>query len=233
MLPFCVLDGTIITAMRTSAVAGVQAKYCAPSDTTTAALIGAGVIGRTMVMAVCEAIPTLKTIYLCDIDLPKAQALAAEYDGKFGVEIIPTADSKAAAAKSELIVGETTARTPFIDKDWVKPHSAVVCVAGEANEDVVKMADVLVVDYWKQMVTFKNKSIVQVFDQGGITEDDILEISDLVLGTSARTDDEQFIYACSIGLGALDIMVAYQIFQNASAMGLGTRLKMWDKPLWE
>ncbi len=233
VLPFCVLDGTIITAMRTSAVAGVQAKYCAPSDTAAATLIGAGVIGRTMVMSICEAIPTLKTIYLCDIDLPKAEALAAEYEGKYGVEIIPTDDSKTAAAKSELIVGETTARTPFIDKDWVKPHSAVVCVSNEANEDIVKMADVLVVDYWKQMVTFKNKAIVQVFEQGTITKDDILEISDLVLGTPARTSDDQFIYACSLGLGALDITVAYQIYKNASAMGLGTKIKMWDSPLWE
>ena len=64
--------------MRTSAVAGVQAKYCAPSDTKTATLIGAGVIGETMVMSICEAIPTVKTIYICDLDLPKAEKIAAE-----------------------------------------------------------------------------------------------------------------------------------------------------------
>lgn len=234
VLPFCILDGTIITAMRTSAVAGVQAKYCAPSDTKTATLIGAGVIGETMVMAICEAIPTVKTIYICDLDLPKAEKIAAEYKDKYpGVEIIPTADSKAAAAKSELIMGETTARTPFIDKEWVKPHSAIVCVSNEAAKDVPLMADVKVVDYWKQMVTFKNKSIVQAFDAGEITKDQILETSDLVLGKPCRTNDDQFIYACSLGLGALDITVAYKLYQNAMKMGLGTKIKMWDKPLWE
>ena len=95
------------------------------------------------------------------------------------------------------------------------------------------MADALVVDYWEQMVTFKNKSVVEAFDSGDITRDDILEIGDLVLGKPARTDDGQFIYACSMGLGALDIMVAYEIFKRASAMGLGTKLRLWDKPLWE
>ena len=234
VLPFCILDGTIITAMRTSAVAGVQAKYCAPSDTKTATLIGAGVIGETMVMAICEAIPTVKTIYICDLDLPKAEKIAAEYKDKYpGVEIIPTADSKAAAAKSELIMGETTARTPFIDKEWVKPHSAIVCVSNEANKDIPLMADVKVVDYWKQMVTFKNKAIVQAFDAGEISKDQILETSDLVLGKPCRTSDDQFIYACSLGLGALDITVAYKLYQNAMKMGLGTKIKMWDKPLWE
>ena len=234
VLPFCVLDGTIITAMRTSAVAGVQAKYCAPSDTKTATLIGAGVIGETMVMSICEAIPTVKTLYICDIDLPKAQKIAEEYKGKYeGVEIIASSDSKACAAKSELIMGETTARKPFIDKTWVKPHSAIVCVSHEADGDVAMMADVKVVDYWKQMVTFKNKPIVQLFDAGGHTEDDLLETSDLALGKPVRTSDDQFIYACSIGLGALDITVAYKIYQNAMKMGLGTKVKMWDKPLWE
>ncbi|MBR3720103.1 MAG: ornithine cyclodeaminase family protein [Firmicutes bacterium] len=234
VLPFCILDGTIITAMRTSAVAGVQAKYCAPSDTKTATLIGAGVIGETMVMSICEAIPTVKTIYICDLDLPKAEKIAAEYKDKYpGVEIIPTADSKAAAAKSELIMGETTARTPFIDKTWVKPHSAIVCVSNEATKDVALMADVKVVDYWKQMVTFKNKAIVKAFDAGEITKDQILETSDLVLGKPCRTNDDQFIYACSLGLGALDITVAYKLYQNAMKMGLGTKIKMWDKPLWE
>ena len=231
VLPFCIQDGTIITAMRTSAVAGLQAKYCAPSDTDTATLIGAGVIGRTMIMAICEAIPTVKTIYLCDLDLEKAQQVAKESEGKYGVTIIPTSDSKAAAAKSQLIVGETTARTPFIDKSWVKPHSAIVCVSNEATTDVVKVADVNVVDYWKQIITFKNKAITQVFDAGEITKEEVLETSDLVLGKPCRTSDEQFIYACS--LGALDITVAYALYQNAVKLGLGTKVKLWDKPLWE
>jgi len=233
VLPFCIQDGTIITAMRTSAVAGVQAKYCAPSDTKTATLIGAGVIGRTMIMAICEAVPTVKTIYLCDLDLPKAEQVAKESAGMYDVEIICTSDSKAAAAKSELIVCETTARTPFVDKSWAKPHSAIVCVSNEATQDLVMEADVKVVDYWKQMVTFKNKAIVQLHDEGKISKDEILETSDLVLGKPCRTSDDQFIYACSLGLGALDITCAYAIYEKAQEMGLGTKVKMWDKPLWE
>ena len=52
VLPFCILDGTLITAMRTSAVAGVFAKYTAPKNTETVTLVGAGFIGRTMIMSV-------------------------------------------------------------------------------------------------------------------------------------------------------------------------------------
>ena len=54
-----------------------------------------------------------------------------------------------------------------------------------------------------------------------------------MLGAPVRTSDEQFIYACSLGLGALDITVAYAIYQKAMELGIGTKVKMWDKPLWE
>ena len=99
VLPFCILDGTLITAMRTSAVGGVLAKYAAPSNATTATLVGAGVIGRTMVSAIHEALPQIKTMYLCDLDVAKAEEIAQEYSEKLGVEIIPTSDSKGCGAE--------------------------------------------------------------------------------------------------------------------------------------
>ena len=36
-----------------------------------------------------------------------------------------------------------------------------------------------------------------------------------------------------MGLGALDIMIAYQLYRNATEMGIGTKVNLWDKPLWE
>lgn len=36
-----------------------------------------------------------------------------------------------------------------------------------------------------------------------------------------------------MGLGALDIMIAYQLYLNATKMGIGTKVNLWYKPLWE
>ena len=36
-----------------------------------------------------------------------------------------------------------------------------------------------------------------------------------------------------MGLGALDIMIAYSMYLNAKKMGLGVTLHQWDNPLWE
>ena len=43
VLPFCIMDATLITAMRTSAVAGLFAKYTAPKNAKVATLVGAGI----------------------------------------------------------------------------------------------------------------------------------------------------------------------------------------------
>ena len=37
----------------------------------------------------------------------------------------------------------------------------------------------------------------------------------------------------ALGLGALDIMISYEMYLKAKAEGIGTVLKMYDKPLWE
>lgn len=235
VLPFCILDGTLITAMRTSAVAGVFAKYTAPKNTQTATFVGAGVIGRTMLLAMNEALPTLKTIYLADLDLSKAEALAKEYQDQIKAEIIPTSDSKASALKSEFIVTQTTASEPFIDKSWI--HQGITLINMASNEvhiDVVEEMDGYFVDYWKQMITYKGKVITQMYEKGSISKEDVTEISELVLGKKpGREHAKQSLYCSSMGIGALDIMVAYQIFQNAVEMKLGTTAKLWDNPMWE
>jgi ornithine cyclodeaminase len=79
-----------------------------------------------MISAVHEALPQIKTMYLCDIDVAKAEGIAKEYGDSLGVEIIPTSDSKAAALKSQLIVGETTAPKPFMDTSWLTPGCGLV-----------------------------------------------------------------------------------------------------------
>ena len=234
VLPFCILDGTLITAMRTSAVGGLMAKYAAPSNADTACLVGAGVIGRTMISAVHEALPQIKTMYLCDIDVAKAEGIAKEYGDSLGVEFIPTSDSKAAALKSQLIVGETTAPKPFMDTSWLTPGCGLVSMhSNEVIEDVFLEADGIVADYWTQLKQHTNP-LSKLTKEGKLDESQIMDLSELVLGTrKLRTSDDQFVAAASMGLGALDIMIAYQLYLNATEMGIGTKVNLWDKPLWE
>ena len=99
---------------------------------------------------------------------------------------------------------------------------------------MVRSADVICIDYWKQMITYNGKAVAQLYNNGEIDENGVSELGDLVLGKkTGRTSDDQFVFATSMGIGALDIMIGYQLYQNAAKMGIGTKVKLWDKPLWE
>ena len=235
VLPFCILDGTLITAMRTSAVAGVFAKHTVPKGATTALLVGAGVVGRTAVMAVCEAVPQIKKIYLADLDVTKAEGIAADYKNVYDVEIIPTADAKSVAGEVDVVITQTTARSPFIDKSWLKPGLTIINMGSmEADLETVKESDIIAVDYWDQIITYDSKAAAQLYKAGELTKDQVVELSDMVLGKwNGRTDAAQTINCSSLGLGALDIMIGYKLFLKAQEMGIGTMVKLWDKPLWE
>lgn len=231
MFPKAILDGTITTAMRTSATAGVFAKYCANKDSKTAALIGAGVIGRTMIEAMMEAVPALETVYLADLDASKAQSLAAEFEGKYVV--VPMTDTKDAVKNADIIVTETTSRKPFIKKDWLKSNATCIQMETEAFEhDCVTAADLVVIDSWAQL-TLHTGAIKTLYEAGKLTKDDVTELKDIVAGHSVgRASEDQFVCCKTLGMGMVDIAIANKLFHNAEKKGLGTKLTLWDEPLW-
>ncbi len=230
--PKAIMDGTIITAMRTSAAAGVAAKYLCSKHAKTACLVGAGVIGRTMVMAMMEAVPSLEEIYLCDLDVSKAEAIAKEYAGKYNV--IPCGNTEEAAKKADLIVTETTSRKPFLKAAWVKPNATVIQMSGyEIEDEIYLKADKKGVDNWTQLSHGAGALIHKLADEGKLTEDMCVSLPQLAAGLKKGRESEDELCVCATyGIGSVDVAVANQIYLNAKAQGIGQKLMLWDNPLW-
>ncbi|MBQ6582364.1 MAG: ornithine cyclodeaminase family protein [Mogibacterium sp.] len=237
MFPKAILDGTITTAMRTSATAGVFAKYLAAKDSKIAALIGAGVIGRTMIMAIAASVPSLEELRIVDLDFAKAEALAAEFaeGGLYTVapKVVPYGSTDKAIVNADVIVTETTARKPFIRAAQVKTNATCIQMEREAfDEACVLGADILAVDSYEQLL--HHAGIIQTLDaEGKVTKEDAWELQDVVTGkVPGRTSDDQFVFCKTMGMGMVDIAIANKLYHQAKAMGLGTELTLWDMPLW-
>ena len=230
--PKAIMDGTLITAMRTSAAAGVAAKYYASKNSKVACLVGAGVIGRTMVMAIMEAVPSIETIYLCDLDVSKAEGIAKEYEGKYNV--IPTGDTEMAAKAADLIVTETTSRTPFLKEAWVKPNATVIQMAAhEIEENILLKADKKGMDNWSQLTHLPGTLMNKLASENKITEDMFASLPELAAGLKVgRESEDELCVCCTAGVGAVDIAVANKIYQNALEKGIGQKFMLWDNPLW-
>lgn len=232
VFPKAVMDGTITTAMRTSAAAGVCAKYTARKDSKVACLVGAGVIGRTMIMAIAEAVPGLETIYMVDLNEQKAKELAAEFEGKYNV--VGTSDLKTSLENADVVVTETTAESTFIKKEWMKSNATVIQMEAKSfEEDVMLTADKIILDNWAQMSHLKGIMVHKLHSEGKLKEEDIIAIPQMVTGKfTGRDNDEQFIFCGTAGVGAVDIAIAEKLYQNAKKMGLGKSWNQWETPLW-
>jgi ornithine cyclodeaminase len=123
-LPRAVMDGTVISAMRTGAVSGVGAKYLAREDATRAGLIGAGVQSRTQLMALKVARPSLRQAAVFDIRRDRSEAFAAEMGQKLGMEILVVESAEEAVRGSGILVTATTnIAEPIVKHGWIDAGS--------------------------------------------------------------------------------------------------------------
>jgi ornithine cyclodeaminase/alanine dehydrogenase-like protein (mu-crystallin family) len=230
--PVAIMDGTLITAMRTSAASGVAAKYLANLDSRVAGMVGAGVIGRTAVEAYLCVFPGLQEIRMYDLDRKKSEALAAEYRGRVEIRVVDS--TREAVEGAEVIATQTTTRRHFLERDWLA-HSNFYAQMGsnEAEEEEILNADVLVVDDWAPIKHYAPGYFAHMVEDGRLKEERILELGDIVIGkVKGRTDPRQHILFKSMGMGSEDLIVAQRIYETARAMGIGQTLHLWDNPLW-
>lgn len=234
-LPVCILDGTIITAMRTSASAGVAAKYLARKDTKKACFVGAGIIGRTMVLAMQESVPSLEEIKIYDLNYDKSAALAKEYEGKTGnLTVSATDDLEAAVREADLVVTMTSTRTPYLKEEWLQPNAMVIQMGpNEVEPKVITDADRLITDSWDELKAVDVSIICKLYRQGLLKDEDSTDLKEIVVGSAkGRASDNQRIVYCSLGIGAMDMVISERLYKKALEMGIGTKLVLWDKPLW-
>ena len=103
----------------------------------------------------------------------------------------------------------------------------------EIDEEIAKSASHLYLDSWEQMSHFKNSLIGHLHDDCGLTKDGVIELQDVVTGQApGRTSDDELICCCTLGYAAVDITVANWIYENAKEKGIGTKLNLWENPLW-
>ncbi len=233
--PIAVMDGTIISAMRTGGVTGVAAKYLARKDSTVAGIIGAGTQNRTQLMALKEILPKLSTVKVYDIMKERSITFSKEVSQALQLEVVPVSSGQKAIEGSDVIVTATTAKEPVVKAEWIGEGCFYSHIGGyEAEFAVVEKADKIVVDDWYQIKHRGTQTTAMMFEEGKLNDSDIFaEIGEIITGKAhGRENNKEFIYFNAIGLALDDIIVANRIYNNALEKGIGTTLELWEKPIW-
>ena len=222
----CVMDGSLITGIRTGAAGAVSAEYLARKDAKTVCVIGGGGQARMQVYGLCEVRPIEKVQVFSPYpaELP---AYREEVERTAGVPVQICDTLEAALEGADIVVSTTPAKHYLVTAKLISKGTHIIAVGADMagkNEWDPKV-------FWGAKIV--NDSIAQCVSRGEtrnallagvITEGDIYaEIGELVAGGKpGRTSDEEITIFDTTGMAIQDNMTAVKVYELARERGLGT-----------
>ncbi|NPV70437.1 MAG: ornithine cyclodeaminase family protein [Firmicutes bacterium] len=233
LVPIAIMDGTVISASRTGANTGVAAKYLAKPGSRALGLIGAGVQNRTQLLALKHVLCSLRDIRVYDVDPARAWAFAREMGPGIEEEIRVVQSAGEAVAGADVWVTATVTHEPVIKADWLEPGVFYSHVGShECEFAAITRFDKRVVDDWGEIKHRGVESLAIMYHDGVIGDDAIhAELGQIVSGEKpGRESPGETIYFNTVGMGIEDIALADAVYKRALQMGLGQKLRLWEKP---
>ncbi|NLW07539.1 MAG: ornithine cyclodeaminase family protein [Clostridia bacterium] len=232
--PEAIIEGGIVTKMRTGAAAGVATDYLARKDARIVALIGAGGQAFYQLEALLVARPVVE-IRIYDIEKSRAEALAEEVKSKLvkdNMKIIVSSSAEDCVRGADIITTVTTSNTPTFPADALAQGVHINGMGSftpdmqEIDEKVICSADKLVVDALESALAEPGDLVIPI-NKGRLQTEVIYEIGEIVLGKkSARENDNELTVFKSTGVALLDITCAKLIYKRALEKGLGQQVDL-------
>ena len=226
-VPTAILDAGPITAARTAATSGVAIRAWAPpvsGRAPRAAVIGAGVQGRSHVPVIGHLLPGVR-LALFDRDPERAGALAAYARTIDGIEEAAAAtDARAAVSGADVVVTAASFVSPperqVMTADWLGVETLVVPVdyATYCSASVARDAGLFVVDHRDQFLANRDAGQFDGYP------DPRAMIGEALDATSGPNRPPGRVVATHLGTGLADVVFGSAILAAAEARGLGTVL---------
>ncbi len=234
-VPLAVMDGTVISAMRTGAASGVAAKHLVRKNASILGLVGAGVQNRTQLMAISRTVPRLEEVRVFDVRPDKARAFCDEMAGLVRPMLRAVESAREAIEWADVFVTATVSSDAYVQPDWIKDGALHVEISSwDTHPSCLVTYDKIVVDDWKTIKHGAKHVSARAVVEGVIPESRIYgELGEIVAGgkPGRETDGEKILFN-PIGLPVNDVSEASRIYRAAKEMGIGQTLPLWKKPLW-
>ena len=250
--PLALMSANILSAMRTGAIPGVGARYLAQKDAKVCGICGPGVMGKTSLEAILTSCPGIEEIKVKGRGQASLNAFVEYAKKKYPkIKRIQAVDSVEELVRETDVIcfansGNTDPSTyPFVKKEWVKKGALIIglsCFDMDTNE----MAECkLVVDNtalyeaWAEEFPYPSFGInniigskfTDMIHDGVIEKEDMVDLGDIINGEKEARDTKDQVVIFSVGgMPVEDVAWGKYCFENAKKLGLGTPLKLWDKP---
>ena len=129
--PLAVLEGSLITRLRTAAAAGVATKHLARRDARVLALIGCGAQALDQVRAVA-AVRRLREVRVWGYRRGEAARFCARARRQLAIPLRPVGSVREAVTHADVITTITISRRPLVRRAWVAPGTHINAIGADA-----------------------------------------------------------------------------------------------------
>jgi ornithine cyclodeaminase/alanine dehydrogenase-like protein (mu-crystallin family) len=204
--PIAVMDGRLITEMRTAAASAVATQHLARQDAAVLALLGAGVQASSHL----KALRTVRRFREARVWSPRSAAKFAEQH-----QVKPVASPEDAVRGADVVVVATASQTPVLKGAWLNPGTHVNAVGAtrpdwrELDDEVVGRARVYVDS--REAALQESGDVIAA---PGI----VAEIGEVLAGAAAgrQAPDELTLFK-SVGVAVEDVAAAALVYEAATS----------------
>ncbi|MBO4411897.1 MAG: ornithine cyclodeaminase family protein [Lachnospiraceae bacterium] len=235
--PICVMDGTLCSNMRVSAMGSTAADLLARKDAKEIGFIGAGEQAKMTFLGMMSVRPGLEVCRVGAKESFEEEAFIRDMAPLFpNVKFVACNTSLQKSAEgADIIVTATSAQAPLLKAAWIKPGAFVNHIGGWEDEyAVIQKADKIVCDDWNT-VKHRTQTVSRCYKDGIITDNDIhANLIEILAGEKpGRESDEEFIYFDAVGLSYTDISIATAMYRRALENGKGIFRDLQNNMIFE
>jgi ornithine cyclodeaminase/alanine dehydrogenase-like protein (mu-crystallin family) len=204
--PWAIMDGTLITEMRTAAVSAVATKLLASPEAKILAVLGSGVQARSHV----EALGLVRQFEEIRVWSPTKQRA-----DRFAKEIGASSLSAEQAVRgADVIVTATSSKEPVLKGSWLKPGCHVNAV-GACRPDWRELDD----DAMQRNIVFVDSRDGAMKESGDVILSEAkicAELGEALAGKVPPRENETTIFK-SLGMAVEDIAAATLVYRSVNA----------------
>lgn len=226
--PIAIIDGTLLTKMRTAAVGCVAAKYLAPEKVENIGFIGAGEEAKMHFTLLKHLFPTIKVCRVASRNFQSEESFISTFSEKVAdVTFVECkSDYSKAVCDADIIVTAISGQSPLLKAKDIKTGALYIHVGGWEDEySVALKADKIVCDDWESS-KHRTQTICRMYKEGLLHDSDIYaNLVDIILGNKkGRENSHEFIYFNSVGLSYIDLNFANYVYIEAGKRNLGKEI---------
>ena len=204
--PLAIMDGRLITEMRTAAVSAVALDVLGDANVRSLGILGSGVQARSHLEALRKVRPGLNDIRIWSRTSENAKRLADEV----GARSVTIED----AAGTDVVLTVTSAATPILEGRWLAPRALVIAVGAtgatmrELDDEVLSSSFVVA-----ECKTAAERESGDIRMSGTSVN---AEIGEIAAKTKGISTDGRIVFK-SVGMAIEDLTAAKLVWQSITA----------------